>query len=185
MARDFFIFNTMPLTRDQKGEILKELAEEMKKAKAVVFADFQGLSVKDIKDLRKQMREKGVKYKIAKKTLIKISAKEAGYQDIPDETLAGPVGAAFSMEDELSAAKIIHQFAKKNDKLKLRGALFEGRVLSIAETRELALLPGKEELLAKLVYMMKYPIQGFHDVLLNTVGGFVRVLNAIKDKQPS
>jgi len=170
----------MPLTKDQKQEIVSKLVEDMKSAKSVVFADFKGLSVDDMAQLRGQMREKGVSYKVAKKTLFRIAAKEAGYDEIPDEVLEGPVGAAFSMEEEVIGAKLVHQFGKKNKNLKLRGALFEGRVLLTAEATELAMLPGKDELMAKFVYLLKYPIQGFHGVLNNTISGFVRALNAVK-----
>lgn len=173
----------MPLTKAQKGEILKKLTESVKAAKSIVFADFQGLAVKDLDAMRKEMRKEGVKFDIAKKTLIKIAAKDSGYADIPDEVITGPVGAAFSMEDEVAAARIIFQFAKKHENLKLRGALFGGKVLNVAETKYLATLPSKKELLGKFVYLVKYPIQGFHDVLQNTIGGFVRVLGAIKDKK--
>lgn len=173
----------MPLTKAQKGEVLKEFTEQMKAAKAVVFADYQGLSVKDMKMLRTQMREHGVEFKVTKRTLLKLAAKDAGFGDLPNEVLEGPVGAAFGMKDEISAAKAIFNFSKKNSNLKLRGAIFEGRILSVAETKELAQLPGREELLGKFVYLVKYPIQGFHDVLNNTISGFVRALNAIKEKQ--
>lgn len=172
----------MAVTKEKKSEVLKELIDNMKEAKSVVFADFQGLSVKDMKTLRKDMRAKGVNYKVAKKTLISIAAKEAGYPEIPDNILVGPIGAAFSMEDEVSAAKLIHQFAKKNENLKLRGAILEGRILTLVETLALANLPGREELLSKFVYLVKYPIQGFHGVLNNTLAGFVRVLNAVREK---
>lgn len=173
----------MSLTKAQKGDLIKDLTAQIKGAKSVVFADYQGLSVKDIKNLRKQLREKGIKYQVAKKTLIKIAAKEAGYSDIPKDILEGPVGAAFASENETAAAKIIYQFAKKNTNLKLRGAFFEGRVLSLAETKQLAMLPSKEELIAKLLYLIKYPIQGFHGVLYGTLAGFVRALKAIGDKK--
>ena len=174
------------LTKDQKGEILKELVEKMKSAKSVIFADFKGVSVKEMKGLKKEMKKQGVNFQVAKKTLLKLAAKEAGYAEIPDDVIEGPVGAAFSMEDEIVAAKLISQFAKKNQNLKLRGALFDGKVLSIAETKQLSTIPGRPELIAKLLYLIKYPIQGFHDVLQNTIGGFVRVLGAIKDKgQPA
>lgn len=175
----------MPLTKTQKEELVAQLVAKMKDAKAVVFADYQGLSVGEIQEMRNAMREKGVEFQVAKKTLMKIAAKEAGFGDVPDEVLEGPVGAAFSMEEEIAAAKTIHTFAKKNDNLKLRGALFEGRILSVSETKELALLPGKEELIAKFIYLVKYPVQGFHGVLNNTVSGFVRALNAIKEQKES
>lgn len=173
----------MPLTKAQKEEILKKLIDQVKEAKSVIFADFQGLSVKDIKTLRKQMKERGVIFKVAKKTLFNLAAQEAGYKELPNEIIEGPVGAAFSMEDEVAAAKLIHTFAKKNKNLKLRGALFEGKILSIAETLILATLPGKDELIAKLMYLIKYPIQGFHGVLYNTMAGFARALNAIKEQK--
>lgn len=174
----------MALTKVQKEDIFKDVTDKMKEAKAIVFADFLGLSVSDMSQMRANMRKEGVQFKVVKKTLIKLAAKEAGYSDeISDEALEGSVGVAFSMEDEIAAAKLIHNFGKTNKNLKLRGALFEGRVLSVAETTALAQLPGKEELLAKLVYLLKSPIQGFHGVLHNTIGGFVRVLNAVKEKQ--
>ncbi|MDA1060744.1 MAG: 50S ribosomal protein L10, partial [bacterium] len=141
----------MPLTKEKKQEIVSNLTQNMKDAKSVVFADFRGLSFENMTKLRNEMRENGVRYKVAKKTLLRIAAKEAGYDDIPDEVLEGPVGAAFSMEDEISAAKLIYKFAKKNKNLQLRGALFEGRVMLTAETIELAMLPGKDELIAKFL----------------------------------
>lgn len=173
----------MAITKEKKSEILDGLKAKVGDAKAVVFADFKGLSVLDMGELRTKLREKGVEFKIAKKTLIRLAAKEHGFEDIPNEVLEGSVGAAFSMEDEISAAKTLANFAKTNGNLELRGAIFEGRILSVAETKELAALPGKEELLAKFVFLIKSPISGFHGVLNNTVSGFVRVLDAIREKQ--
>jgi large subunit ribosomal protein L10 len=173
----------MPLTKEQKTGILESMINDMKDAKSVVFADFQGVSVKDFQILRAQLREAGVKFKVAKKTLIRLAAKDQGFEEIPAEVLEGPVGAAFSMEDEIIAAKLLNDFGKTNENLKLRGAIFEGRILSIAETKQLALIPGKDELIGKFIYLIKSPITGFHGVLNNTLAGFVRVLDAIKEKQ--
>lgn len=174
----------MALTKAQKEVIASELAEKMKEAKSIVFADYQGLTVKELKELRTLLAASGVSFKVVKKTLIKIAAKQAGFDaDLGSDVVEGPIGAALSMEDELAAAKIIHQFSKKHTNLKLRGSLFEGRVLSLSDTKELALIPSKEELLSQLVYLLKSPISGFHGVLNNTVTGFVRVLDAIREKQ--
>lgn len=173
----------MALTKQQKEQLVQAMTEEMKSAKAVVFADYQGLSVSDLDELRKALRAEGVKFTVSKKTLIQIAAKDAGFGEIPNEVLEGPVGAAFGMEDEIAAAKLLAQYAKKNKKLKLRGALFEGKVLSVAETKELASLPGREELIAKFIFLIKSPMSGFVGVLNNTVGGFVRVLDAIREKK--
>lgn len=174
----------MSLTKDQKKELLTALTKQIKEAKSVIFADYQGCSVKEMKKLRDKLRENGVKFKVSKKTLIKIAAKEAGFADeIPDEVLTGPVGAAFCMEDEIVAAKLISNLSKEIKNLKLRGALFEGRVLSVKETQQLALIPSRLELLAKLVYMFNSPISRFHGVLHGTILGLVRVLNAIGEKK--
>ncbi len=173
----------MPQTKQQKEEVVMQMTAQMKDAKSVVFADYQGLSVKELKDLRGQLREKGVSFTVSKKTLIRLAAKNAGFEEIPNEVLEGPVGAAFSMEDEMSAAKLLHTFGVKNKNLKLRGSLFEGKVLSIEETNVLALLPSREELISKFIYLVKSPISGFHGVLNNTISGFVRALNAVKEQK--
>ena len=172
----------MPLTKEQKTDVIEGLKSDLKSAKSVVFADFQGVSVKDFQELRKQLREAGVKFQVAKKTLIRLAAKDQGFEEIPAEVLEGSVGAAFSMEDEIIAARLLHDFGKKNGNLKLRGAIFEGKILSVAETKELALIPSKDELIGKLIYLIKSPISGFHGVLNNTIAGFVRALDAIAKK---
>lgn len=173
----------MAVTKAQKSEILKQLVSQMKDAKSVVFADFQGLSVKDLKELRRSLSESGVELKVAKKTLLRLAAKEAGLGEVPEELMVGPVAAAFSMEDETAAAKLLFKFGKKHENLKLRSALFEGRILNFEETKVLALIPSKPELISKFIYLVKYPISGFHGVLQNTLAGFVRALNAIAQKQ--
>lgn len=173
----------MPLSKEQKAKILEGLVSDMKEAKAVVFSRFHGLGVKEMDDLRKEMGEQGVKYQVAKKTLLKLAAEESGITGIPEESMDGPVAVAFSMDDEIAAAKLIYNFSKKNEGLTLLGSIFEGKALSVEETNELAKLPGKEELLAKFVFLLKSPIQGFHGVLNNTLSGFVRALSAIKDQK--
>ncbi|PIZ76784.1 50S ribosomal protein L10 [Candidatus Peregrinibacteria bacterium CG_4_10_14_0_2_um_filter_38_24] len=163
----------MSQTKDEKEKVLSDLQNQFKSAKAVVFADYQGLSVKDLKNLRTKLREGGVSFNVAKKTLLKLAAKDSGYDEIPDSVMEGPVGVAFSSQEEVAgAAKIIHDFSKKNKALKLRGSLFEGKILSVVETKQLAVLPSKQELLTQLVYLFNSPISGF-----------ARVIQAIADKQ--
>jgi len=171
----------MPVTKEQKKVMLEELVEKFKKAKSVAFAQNSGLTVAEVKELRSKLREKNADMKVAKKTLMKIAAKEAGY-DIPDEYIPGAVGAVFSYEDVVSGAKTIYDYAKKHEALALLGALLDGKVLSLEDSKSLANLPSKEELLAKLVYLLKSPVTGFHGVLKNTLAGFVRVLDGISKK---
>lgn len=175
----------MAITKEKKDEILKDLDDKFQKAVAVYFSDYRGLTVKDIGDLRVKLREEGVDYRIAKKTLMKLSVQNAKLPDIPDELLEGPVGAAFGYEDIIAAVRILHNFSKDNKNLKILGGLVEGKFISKAEAVELAILPSKDELLAKLVGSMKAPISGFHGVLAGLLRNFVYTLKAIEEQKPA
>jgi len=172
----------MAIAKVKKQEILKELTDLFENAKSVVFSDYKGVSVKEFGDLRSKLREKEVSYKVAKKTLIKLAAEQAGFKNLPEEILEGQVGVAFAQNDEVAAAKTLFEFSKNNKNIKLLGALMEGRTLTQEETLELAKIPGKEELLARLIGSMKSPISGFHFVLSSLLRNFVGVVSAYKEK---
>ena len=172
----------MPISKEKKVDVVDQLTDLFKNAKSVVFADYKGVSVQDFANLRGKLREKDVVYKVAKKTLIKLAAEKAGFKDIPEEVFEGQVGAAFSQGDEVAAAKTLFEFSKDNENIKLLGALMEGRTLSKEETLQLAKIPGKKELLAKLVGSMKAPISGFHGTLHALMRNLVGVISAYKDK---
>lgn len=173
----------MAKSRQQKEETLARLEKQFADAKSVVFAQYRGLSVKDMTELRKKLRAGGIELHVAKKTLIKLAAKNKGLQEIPDEALDGPVAAAFSMKDEIAGAKTLYDFSKTHDVVKLIGAIMEGAVLNAEKTLELAKLPSREELIAKFVGSLKAPISGFYGVLRNVLSGFVRVVNAVKEQK--
>lgn len=172
----------MAITKEKKQELLDELSGLFENAKSVVFSNYQGLGVKDFGDLRGKLRANDVTYKVAKKTLIKLAAEKAGFKDIPESVLEGQVGVAFGKSDEVAAAKTLFEFSKTNENIKLLGALMEGRALSKEETLALAKIPGKDELLAKLVGSMKSPISGFHGILYALLRNFVGVVSAYKEK---
>lgn len=175
----------MALSKEQKAELLKQLVDKFTKAKSVSFSDYRGLTVTEMQGLRTKLREKGIEYKVAKKTLMRLACKEAGIKEIPAEALEGPVGAAFGYEDEVAPFKVISTFSKEAKKLQLLGGIMEGAPLSKAEAGELAQLPSKEELLAKLVGSLKAPISGFHGVLHGVMRKFVATLDAVREKQES
>jgi len=163
----------MPVTRQQKEKTLQELIDKFKRAKSIAFAGNNGLTVMEVQELRGKLREKNSDMKIAKKTLMQIAAKEAGYKDIPNEVLSGAVGVVFTYDDNIVAGpKAIYDYAKKHEALALLGALLEGKILSANDAKVLAMTPSKEELFAKLVYLFNSPISGF-----------VRALDAIAKKQ--
>lgn len=175
----------MAITKDQKKEILTELVDKFGRSKSIIFADYRGLDVASVSDLRAELREKGAECKVAKKTLIKLAAKENKIDELSDEVMDGPVAATFSYEDELSGLKVLFKFSKKNDNLKLLGGVIDGKVVGTDEINALAKLPGREELLAKMIGSMNSPISGFVGVMSNLVSGFVRVLGAYKDSLPA
>lgn len=172
----------MAITKDKKKEIVKQLSEHFENAKSVVFSDYKGLSVKDFNDLRRKLKDEDVAYKVAKKTLIKIAADKAGFKEIPEEVLDGQIGLAFSKDDEIIAAKTLYEFSKDNENIKLLGSLMEGNMLMSDKTIELAKIPAKDELLAKLVGSIKAPVSGFHSALHSLLRNFVSVLSSYKEK---
>jgi len=171
----------MATSRAQKQAMLDQMTIDMKDAKSVVFVDLHGLTVEQMTELRRALRNRGVKTKVAKKTLVMLAGKNNGYQ-IEKSALDGQIAVAFSMDDEVAAAQELYKLGKKNELIKLVGGIFEGKVVDKAMITQVAQLPSKEELLAKLVGSMKAPISGFHGVLHGTLRGFVQVCKQISEK---
>lgn len=175
----------MPVTRQDKEKVLKDLIDAFKQAKSVAFGQYQGTNVKNMRELRKRLLAGKVKFKVARKTLMRIAAKDAGFSEIPAESMQGPIGLAFGMEDAIAPAKIIHEFGKVAETVKLVGAIFEGKLINAAEARAIATLPAREVLLARLVCAMKSPIAGFHGVLHALLRNFVYCLSEVAKKKPA
>lgn len=167
----------MATTRQQKEATLQELKDKFGRAKSVAFGQYAGISVAQLSQLRKKMREAQVEFKVAKKTLFKLAAKDRGY-DIPDEAMEGTIAAAFSYDDAVAGPRIMKQMSKEMEALKLMGGVMEGHVLSIMAMKEIAELPSKEELLAKLVSLMHAPLQNLYGLLQSPLSSFVRSLEA-------
>lgn len=173
----------MAVTKEKKEQVLSELKAEFKGLKSMVFTQNSGLSVKDMTALRRALRAENVSFHVAKKTLIRLAAKDAGFDEIPDSSLEGPIGVAISQDDEVVAARLVHQFSKGHENVKITGGIVDGNVLSASEMMEIATIPSKEELYAKLVGSMNAPVSGFYNVLHGVLSGFVRTLNAVAQKQ--
>ncbi|OGI28504.1 MAG: 50S ribosomal protein L10 [Candidatus Moranbacteria bacterium RIFOXYA12_FULL_44_15] len=169
-------------TKQQKKELVKDLAGKLKASKAVVFSDFKGLSVKAMTSLRQELREKGIDFKVLKKTLINVALRESKI-DFDAKKMEGQIAVATSDKDEVEAAKIIAKAAKTNQNIKITGGLLGDKALTGEEVLELSKLPGKEELLAKLVGTLNAPISGFARVLSGNLRGLVQVLGAISESK--
>ncbi|HAT73826.1 MAG: 50S ribosomal protein L10 [Candidatus Moranbacteria bacterium GW2011_GWF2_36_839] len=169
-------------TRLQKEELVKSLAQKLKDSKAVVFSDFKGLAVKDMTVLRNELREKGIDFKVLKKTLISIALKDAGIE-MDLKKMEGQIAIAVSQGDEVEAAKIIAKMAKVNENLKIAGGILGKKILSTEEVMALSKLPSKDELLAKLVGTLNAPVSGFVNVLAGNLRGLVQVLKAVSENK--
>ncbi|WP_339121572.1 50S ribosomal protein L10 [Fusobacterium nucleatum] len=145
-----------------KKELVAELVEKIKKAQSVVFVDYQGIKVNEETLLRKQMRENGAEYLVAKNRLFKIALKESGVEDSFDEILEGSTAFAFGYNDPVAPAKAVFDLAKAKAKLdvfKIKGGYLTGKKVSVKEVEELAKLPSREQLLSMLLNSMLGPIR--------------------------
>lgn len=151
----------MPLTKQQKEEALKEVGEKIAKQKSIVFSDFTGLSVAKLSTLRKALREKGIDYKVIKKTLLGIALKKAGY-DVDTTKFSGSVGVAIGYDDEIAPSKTVYDFAKvkENNAMQILGGIFQNNFSSKEDIVKLAKIPSREILLTQLVSVLIGPVRG-------------------------
>jgi len=171
------------VTRREKEKAVAELEEKLRRAQAIVLADFQGLSVAQISLLRKMAREAGVEFKVVKNTLAALASRRAGLDGL-DRLLVGPTGMALGYEDVVAPAKVLDAFGKaRREELPFKGGYLEGRLLSVSEVKELAALPSRTELLGRLVRAMMGPVAGFHRVLSGNIRGLAIALNRIAEKK--
>lgn len=169
----------MPLNREQKQNIIKDLKENVDKQKSMVFVSVQGLKAPDLLELRNKLKESNCRLMVAKKTLMNIAFKDSKV-DIDVDKLEGEVALVFGFEDEVLPAKTSYEFSKKNDNLKILGGFLENKFREVNEIITLAKIPSKKELLAKVVGSMSAPISGFTNVLHGNLRNLVYVLKEIK-----
>lgn len=141
-----------------KAQEVKEVTELLNSSVSAIVVDYRGLTVEQVTDLRKQLREAGVKMRVIKNKIMVRVADEAGYPDLKP-VFAGPTAVAFSEEDPVAPAKILANFAKTADALQLKGGIIEGKVASLEEVQEYATLPSREELLATIANLLQAPVR--------------------------
>ncbi|MFA5128743.1 MAG: 50S ribosomal protein L10 [Patescibacteria group bacterium] len=173
----------MPKTKEQKKQTLAELEDNFKKSKAAVFVNFQGLNVKDVTALRNILRKEKIEYEVAKKTLLKLAVEKTGQEGVDPKSFDGNIAVVFGFEDEVMPAKVLNQFGATHEALKIIGGTLENKFIDAAKVMELANIPGKQELLAKLVGSINSPVSGFVNVLAGNLRGLVQVLKAASEKK--
>jgi len=169
----------MAITREKKEAQVKQLVSEFDRSKMTVLADYQGLSVADVQELRGLLKEQSSGMKVAKNNLVRLAAsKSEGLKKVDPNIFIGPVALIFGYEDEVAPAQVVANFAKKHPTLEiLRAVDADGNVLEAERVKHLASLPSKQQLHGQVVGTMAAPISGFVRVLGANISGLVQVIN--------
>jgi large subunit ribosomal protein L10 len=146
--------------REEKSLLVSEVTTKFRESSCAIVADYRGLNSSQVTLLRKTLREAGIEFQVIKNTLVRLATAEAQITDL-DAYLTGPTAIAFSKTDVVAPAKILFDFAKKNDKLNLKGAIVEGKVVGPDQIKALAELPSRDGLLSMLLSVLQAPVRNF------------------------
>jgi len=171
----------VPISKAKKDEILEELKEKFEGSAVSIFTDYRGLNVAEATKLRRKMREAGCELKVAKNTLTGLIARRLGVEGI-EPYLEGPVAIAFG-KDPVAPAKVLADFIRETKKMEIKAGILEGKIIDARSIKELADLPPREVLLAKILGGMQAPLYGFAGVLQGTIRSFVYTLDAVRKQR--
>jgi len=152
------------------------------KAKGVIFTDYRGLTVKEISELRNNLRGSNLEFRVVKNTLARRAA-EGTPVDVAKGLFSGPVALAFGYDDPVLLAKRLIEFSKENEKLEIKGGVIEGGLCGPDDIKAISELPPRETLLAMFIGAMQSPLAKFASMLNATVARFVYAMNALKQKR--
>ena len=171
---------SMPKSRREKEIITQELTDNLKKMKGLTFVNFSGLKVKEVNQLRRLLKQRGGQYLVAKKTLLKMAFKNSGLEKINLEQIIGGLGLVFAFTDEMAPIKILANFTKDHPNLIIQGGIFNQEFIGPEIVKGLASLPSKEQLLIKLIWTIKSPINNLVYVLKGNLRSLIYILTQIK-----
>ena len=169
---------TLGLSLEQKQEVVAEVGAEIAKAQTVVIAEYRSLTVADMTDLRRKARNAGVYLRVVKNTLARRAVADTPFQGLAEQ-MSGPLAYGIST-DPVAAARVLSDYAKTNDKLKIRGGGMANQVMSAQDVVRLASMPSREHLLAQLMGTMRAPVAKLVQTLNEVPGKFVRTLAAVR-----
>jgi large subunit ribosomal protein L10 len=168
------------MLRAKKKDFVAELEGICKDSTAVIFTHYHGLTVSQVTELRRKLRENDANFKVVKNTLLKIAAQNAKVK-LEDNMTSGPIAIAYS-KDPVAAAKGVVEFAKKNDDLKLLGGIVDNAAMPIEDIKKLSKLPSLDELRGKIVGLLQAPATKLAFIAQAPAGQLARVINAFANK---
>ncbi|BAK75191.1 ribosomal protein L10 [Pseudogulbenkiania sp. NH8B] len=149
----------MSLNLEDKKAVVAEVSAQLVDAQTLVIAEYRGIEVGSMTQLRAKARENGVYLRVLKNTLVRRAVADTAFAGLADQ-MVGPLVYGISA-DPVAAAKVLQQFAKQDDKIVIKAGSYDGKVLDAAQVAELASIPSREELLSKLLYVLQAPMAGF------------------------
>ena len=171
----------MSLNLEEKKAVVAEVSDKIAQAQAIVLAEYRGLTVEDMTQLRVNARNGGVYLRVLKNTLARRAVTGTPFEQLADQ-MVGPLAYGIS-EDPVAAAKVLSEFAKSNEKFIVKVGAMPNQVMSTADVAQLATMPSRDELLAKLLGTLQAPIAKFVQTLNEVPGKFVRTLAAVRDEK--
>ncbi len=170
----------MALTREKKEKIVQDIRKKVSERTVIYFINYKGLEARDVEEMRAELKKNDANIMVVKKTLAKIAFEKEGI-DFDPENLEGELAFIFGFGDIISPAKIVDDFAKRFS-MKILGALLDEDILKPSKVEQLAGLPSKDQLRAKLVATVAAPLTGFVGVLEGNIRGLVNVLDKVSKK---
>lgn len=171
----------MSLNLEQKQAVVAEVSAQLAKAQAVVLAEYRSIPVKDMTELRRRARGSGVYFRVLKNTLARRAIADTPFKGLTDK-MVGPLAYGISA-DPVAVAKVLQEFAKENEQFVIRGGAMPNQVMSPREVAELARMPSRQELLAKLVATLQAPVAKLVRTMNEVPGKFVRTVAALRDQK--
>lgn len=164
--------------RPEKSAAIAEIVANLDKSTAAVLTDYRGLTAEEMTELRRNLREAGINFKIFKNTLSTIAARETGLDELM-QLLIGPTAIAFGYEEPTTLAKLISEFAKKHDALEIKGGVFENQVIDSSKVKTLATLPSREVLISQFAGLLNMPIARLVNALSKPMRDLAVTLNQV------
>lgn len=171
----------MAISKETKVERVEQYKELLEGSQAIVLTSYSGLTMKQLSDLRAQLREYDATFQVTKNTLLQRALREMNFTEL-DKFLVGPIAVGYLSESIPSAAKVLVDFAKESKAIEIKGGLMGDRVLAAEDIIAVSSLPTREELLAQLVSRLQGPIYGLVSVLSGPIRGLAYVLKARQDQ---